>query len=75
MTLPAPLRRPILLGLLALTPATLLAAAPTEAWFAGYASLVAAEYGLAGTGQRVLLVSGFSADPTRHAPSVTVVTV
>jgi len=40
-----------------------------------WASLVAAEYGLAGTGQRVLLVSGFSADPARHAPSVTVVTV
>jgi pyruvate kinase len=40
-----------------------------------WANHAAIEYGLAGSGQRVLLVSGFSADPAQHAPSVTVVTV
>ena len=40
-----------------------------------WANQVATEHGLAGSGQRVLLVSGFSADPAQHAPSVTVVTV
>ena len=40
-----------------------------------WAEQVAVAHGLAGSGQRVLLVSGFHADPARHHPSVTVATV